>query len=190
MNRMILLTPAILPAAMLLLAGCGGRRDNGLTQLAAQQAAVTHEMANLNREVAQGLGKLTQENAEFRKEALAMQKQLHDQRVELIQKQEALDKKRRRLEQHDPLVAKAVTHVGITLACLLPLWLCWHLLREPADQELDPVVNDLLLHDLVSERPRLVAPMTVPGPPPLPLPYRGGTGGEGGERLGLPEPAA
>jgi hypothetical protein len=119
-----------------------------------------------------------------------MQKQLHDQRVELIQKQEALDKKRRRLEQHDPLVAKAVTHVGITLACLLPLWLCWHLLRQPADQELDPVVNDLLLHDLVSERPRLVAPMTVPGPPPLPLPYRGGTGGEGGERLGLPEPAA
>ena len=156
-------------AAVLLLAtGCGSR-DHRLTRMAELQAALNREMVKLNRDVAQGLTKITQENAEFRKEALIIQKQLHDQRAELIKKQEALDEERRRFAQHDPLVAKAVTHVGILLACLLPLGLCWYLLQLPVDQQLEPVVNDLLLQDLVADRPVLVSPMTAEGPPRLPF---------------------
>lgn len=149
-------------AAVLLTAGCSSQ-DDRLTRMVEQQAAQNREMVKLNRDVAQGLTKITQENAEFRKEALAIQKQLHDQRGELVKKQDALDEERRRFAQHDPLVAKAVTHIGITLACLVPLGLCWCLLRQPVDQQLDPVVNQLLLDDLVADRPMLISPLASEG---------------------------
>ena len=149
---------------LLMILGCSSR-DDRLTRMAEQQAELNQEMVRLNRDVAQGMNRLTQENAEFRKEAMAVQKQLHAQRVELIKKQEALAEERRRYAQRDPLVAKAVTHVGITMACLLPLGLGWFLLRQPTDQQLEPVVNDLLLEDLTSERPKLIAPPTFEGPP-------------------------
>ena len=164
----VLKTTIPLATVLLLATGCGSR-DHRLTRMAEQQAALNREMVKLNRDVVQGMTRLTQENAEFRKEALAIQKQLHGQRTELIKKQEALDEERRRFDQHDPLVAKAVTHIGITLACLLPLGFCWYLLRQPSDQQLEPAVNELLLQDLVADRPVLISPVTVKGPPRLPF---------------------
>ena len=157
-----------IPLLMLAAAGCSSR-DHRLTRMAEQQSKLNEEMVKLNRDVAQGLTKITQENAEFRKEALAVQKQLHEQRVELIQKQEALAEERRMYAQRDPLVAKAVTHIGLVLACLLPLGLCWCLLRQPADQQAEAMVNELLLEDLTSDRPKLIAPQMCEGPPGLTL---------------------
>ena len=165
MNAHKLMIPLL---AILLIAGCGSR-DERLAQVLRQQAETNKEMVRLNREVAQGITQLTNENAQFRREALAMQKQLHEQRAEIIVKQERLDAERRQLLLHDPLIAKAVTHVGITLACLLPAGLCWFLLLRPPSVELDPVVNDLLLEDLTSERPVLIAPLTIDPPRGLPF---------------------
>jgi hypothetical protein len=127
------------------------------------------EMVRLNREVAQGISQLTKENAEFRMEALALQKQLHAQRAEILVKQERLDAERRQLLLHDPLIAKAITHIGITLACLLPVGLCWFLLQRPPSVEWDPVANDLLLEDLTSARPVLITPLTIESPRALPF---------------------
>ena len=154
--------------AILLIAGCGSP-DKRLAQVLRLQAETNQEMVRLNREVAQGISQLTKENAEFRKEALTLQKQLHTQRAEILVKQERLDAERRQLLLHDPLVAKAITHVGITLACLLPAGLCWFLLQRPTPVDLDPVVNDLLLEDLTSRQPVLIAPLTLESPRGLPF---------------------
>ncbi len=164
----VLKTIIPLAAVVLLAAGCSSR-DHRLTRMAEQQAKLNQEMVRLNRDVVAGMTRLTEENAEFRKEALAVQKQLHEQRGELVKKQEALDEERRRFAQHDPLVAKAVTHIGLVLACLLPLGLCWYLLRQPVDQQLEPAVNELLLQDLTSDRPVLVSAVTVAGARRLPF---------------------
>lgn len=172
MNAHQLMIP---PLALLLIAGCGSR-DERLAQVLRQQAETNKEMVRLNREVAQGITQLTNENAQFRREALAVQKQLHEQRAEIIVKQERLDAERRQLLLHDPLIAKAITHVGITLACLLPAGLCWFLLLRPPSVELDPLANDLLLEDLTSERPVLIAPLTFD--PPRGLPLHSETGGD------------
>ena len=157
----------ILLTVILLMAGCSSS-DERIAMMAQQQAQINAEMVRLNREVAQGLTNITKENAEFRNESLIIQKQLHAQRAELIAKQDELAEERREFAQHDPLVAKAVTHIGISLACLLPLGLCWYLLRQPIDQQLDPAVNQLLLDDLVADRPVLVSPVTIEGPKRLP----------------------
>ena len=76
----------VIPLLMIL--GCSSR-DHRLTRMAEQQAQLNQEMVRLNRDVVRGMTRLTPENAEFRKEALAVQKQLHDQRGDLIQKQDA-----------------------------------------------------------------------------------------------------
>ena len=154
--------------ALILIAGCGSQ-DKRLTQVLRLQAETNQEMVRLNREVAQGISQLTKENAEFRKEALALQKQLNTQRAEIIVKQEQLDTERRQILLHDPLIAKAITHVGITLACLLPVGLCWFLLKRPPSVELDSVVNDLLLEDLTSVQPVLITSRTIDTPRRLPF---------------------
>jgi len=165
MNAHQLMIP---PLALLLIAGCGSR-DERLAQVLRQQAETNKEMVRLNREVAQGISQLTTANAEFRKEALALQKQLHTQRAEMLVKQERLDAERRQLLLHDPLIAKAITHVGITLACLLPVGLCWFLLQRPPSVEQDLIASDLLLEDLTSARPVLIAPLTLESPRGLPF---------------------
>ena len=154
--------------ALILIAGCGSQ-DERLTQVLRLQAETNQEMVRLNREVAQGISQLTKENAEFRKEALALQKQLNTQRAEIIVKQEQLDTERRQILLHDPLIAKAITHVGITLACLLPVGLCWFLLKRPPSVELDQVVNDLLLEDLTSVQPVLITSRAIDTPRRLPF---------------------
>ncbi|MEZ5945092.1 MAG: hypothetical protein R3C18_27205 [Planctomycetaceae bacterium] len=56
----------------------------------------------------------------------------------------------------DPIVAAAIANIGLLLACLLPLVLCWYLLTrrvEPAD---DQAVAEVLLEDLVADRPLLL----------------------------------
>ncbi len=163
----------MIPLLALLLIGCGSR-DKRLAQVLRLQAETNQEMVRLNREVAQGISQLTKENAEFRKEALAVQKQLHAQRAEIIVKQERLDAERRQLLLHDPLIARAITHVGITLACLLPVGLCWFLLQRPPSV-VDPLANDLLLEDLTSPRPVLITPLTID--PPRALPFHSEIGG-------------
>lgn len=170
MNAHKLMTPLLATPllAVLLIAGCGSE-DKRLTQVLRLQADTNMEMVRLNREVAQGISQLTTANAEFRKEALALQKQLHTQRAEILVKQERLDAERRQLLLHDPLIAKAITHVGITLACLLPVGLCWFLLQRPPSVELDPLASDLLLEDLTSARPVLFAPPTLDPPRGLPF---------------------
>ena len=49
--------------------------------------------------------------------------------------------------------AAAISHVGMVLACLLPLVLCWYLLKRGPDEERDILVGELLIEDLVSETP-------------------------------------
>ena len=168
MKLPVTLKPLVPLTVILLMAGCSSS-DERIAMMAQQQAQINAEMVRLNREVAQGLTKITKENAKFRNESLIIQKQLHAQRAELIVKQDELAEERRQFAQHDPLVAKAVTHIGISLACLLPLGLCWYLLREPVDQRLEPVVNDTLLEDLTSKQPVLVAPVMTGGAKRLPF---------------------
>lgn len=50
------------------------------------------------------------------------------------------------------------------LACLLPLLLCWYLLRQPVEAASDQEIADLLIGDLVAVRPLLLSrPNANPG---------------------------
>ena len=84
----------------------------------------------------------------------ALQSLLHDA---LEAERKAIAARRHR----DPIIANAVTGVGLTLACLLPLVLCWYLLRSVHDEQDDAIVTEILIEELGSEHPTLLPPFAA-----------------------------
>ena len=66
----------------------------------------------------------------------------------------------------DPLIAAAITNIGLILACLLPLVLCVVILRSlrnpVADEE---ALTEFLVHEIVADQPLLLS--TEPRTPAL-----------------------
>ena len=60
----------------------------------------------------------------------------------------------------DPIIAIAIEIAGLALACLLPLVICFFVIRQMQTQEPDhAAVAELLIHEFSGEQPRL-----LPGP--------------------------
>lgn len=168
-------------AGALLTAGCSSQ-DARLARFAEaaaeRQAEQNRRMADLQQEVAEGSRQLVEADAKARSEFAALHKDLQSERSEVGRQRDALEEERREMASQrvtDPLVAAAVMEAGLMLACLLPLLLCWHLLRRgERDDPADALVAEALLADLVAERPLLLAPAPLrllspepPSDPPL-----------------------
>ena len=88
-----------------------------------------------------------------------MQRELQAERSEIGRQRDAIEDERRRIadtRRLDPIIATAISNIGLLAACLLPLVLCWYLLHcrvEPTD---DRAVTELLLDDIVTDRPLLL----------------------------------
>jgi len=144
-------------AAIVTIAGCDST-DQRLVQQAEtasqRQADQNRQIAHQNHQIAEATNRLVEADAQSRQETLSMQHDLqkgHDQ----------LETERRELaaQRHqEPIIAAVLTNMGLALACLLPLVLCWYLLhglqREPADREL----SDLLVLELAADSPALLPP--------------------------------
>lgn len=97
---------------------------------------------------------------------LGMQESLHGEREELGRQRDQLEQDRRTWDARqrlDPIIAAAVEHSGLLLACCLPLLLVAVLLWPRRANEVDDGVSDLLIEEITSEQPKLVH-RTV-GPP-------------------------
>ena len=146
----------VLVAAILLLAmvSCDDSGDERLAWLAQentrQQAEQNREMAQLNREVAQA-----------HQELIGLQHNLEEQQVQINDQRDLLESERREIANHrhrDPIIAAAISNVGLVLACLIPLALAGYLLYCLRDQKDDPVVAELLIEEMISEQPTLLPP--------------------------------
>ena len=90
-----------------------------------------------------------------------LQRQVAAEQAEAGRQRDILEAERRALagqRWRDPIIATAIMNAGLLIACLLPLLLCWQLLRrrdEPAD---DALVAEVLIEDLVARKPLLLLP--------------------------------
>ena len=147
--------PTLIPIVMMLLMlaiGCDENGDRRVADMAERhlqrQAEQARQMNALHREVAEGARRLVEADAQAREEMVALQREVQAERAEVGQQRDLLEGERRDLaaKRHlAPIIAAAITNVGLLLACLLPLVLCWYLLErrvEPAD---DQVVAEVLL---------------------------------------------
>ena len=157
--RLILL---IAPMLILTAIGCNEDENKRLADMAEKnldrQAEQNRQMSELQHEVAQGTRLLVEADAKAREEMLALHRDFQTERAEIGRQRDSLEDERRAIasQRHlAPIIAAAITNTGLLLACLLPLALCWYLLHrrvEPAD---DGAVAEILLEDLVAERPLL-----------------------------------
>ena len=173
------LTTLLLVATALSAAGCRSE-DERLARFAEQaaerQAEQNRRMADLQKEVAEGSRRLVEADAKARSDFSSLHKDLQSERSEVGRQRDLLEEERRDIASQrvtDPLVAAAVMDAGLTVACVLPLVLCWHLLRRSeTDDPADALVAEVLLADLAAERPLLLAPpeprLLAAGPAPDP----------------------
>jgi hypothetical protein len=155
----------------LLLTGCGSSTDERLLQQAkehaAQQAETHRQMARQQQEVAEGSRRLIEADAKAREDMASMQHELRQDQAEIGHQRDQLESERREIasERHrDPLVASAILNVSLVLAALLPLLVCVYVLWCVArTRDADEAVTEMLVEEIVSEKPRLL-------PPVVPLP--------------------
>lgn len=156
--------PAWLPLVFLgTILGCQ-KEDERLAQMAerqtAQQAEQNRTFAKLQEEVAAATHDLVQADARARQEIVELHREVQYERAEFGRQRDALEEDRKQLaaaRQRDSLLATALVTLGYLTACMLPLVLCWYLLRHSGEIDSDPQITDALLEDLVSPQPRLLA---------------------------------
>jgi len=148
-------------------ASCSSDENSRVAELATQQlerqSDQNRRMAELQQEVASGSRELVEADAKARQEMVTLQREMQTERNEIGHQRDQLEAERRDIadsRNRDPIIAAAITRVAFVVVSLLPLLICWLLLRqkvEPADKN---EIAELLLDDLVSAESRLMPPAT------------------------------
>jgi len=161
MEKTVLKNPgiaAILATLILLMIGCEDPTDERLLNMAQRhsqrQAEQSQQMLALQQEVAAGSRDLVEADARAREELVTQQSGVNQQRDQLEQDRKAIASQRYR----DPLIAAVITHLGMIALCLLPLIICWQLLRQPVKPVSDQELSEILLNDLVNPEPQFLLP--------------------------------
>ncbi len=171
MDRTVPKRIVLFALAITVLTGCD--KDQRLADLAREgadrQAAQNLRMAENSGQVAAAAKAVVEADAQARKDFAAMQQNLQTQQAEVGRQRDQLESERREAARHrqwDPVIAAAITDVGVVLACLLPLVLCWYLLRSLHRESNDPVLTEILIEEIASDNPRL---LISPSANPIPI---------------------
>ena len=146
-----------------LVCGCESEGDR-LVQLseqsAARQAEQNRQIARQSRELTAAVHDLVAADAKARDDLLkaqkALQQDIQTERTRPDARRSQLDRDAARLaagEQREPLIAAAITALGILLACLLPLLLCGYLLRVLASDPGSDELATVLTYELIAAEP-------------------------------------
>ena len=159
--------------------GCGSE-DDRLVQLARQsadrQAEQNQQIARQSHEVTSAVHDLVAADAKASDELLkaqqALEQDLQAERARLDTRRGQLDRDAADLaaaEQREPLIAAAITALGVLLACLLPLLLCGYLLRALAGDPGSDELATVLTYELLATEPFEII-HSVPAAPGLDCP--------------------
>ena len=132
------------------------------------QRELVEAEADARSELIQVQQDLVDRDAQCRLELNALQQEsqsaIQMERQSIDRQRENLEADRRDIAEerhHAPIVAAAISQIGLVLACLLPLGLCGYLLyvlRHSGDD--DAAVTELLIEEIVADEPRF---LPVPG---------------------------
>ncbi len=173
---------AMFVALLVMTAGCGDApdfRDQRLAEFAQQtmieQRIQNERMADQSgavvresSQLVEAAKELVEHDAQTRREMIAAQSeltsQLNQQQAVVYAGRDQLEQERQQIAEkrhRDPIIAMAIENTGLAIACLLPLVICFFVIRQMQTQEPDhAAVAELLIQEFSSDQPRLLA-----GPP-------------------------
>jgi hypothetical protein len=158
-------------ATTILATGCdedeNGRVVAVAREAADRQAEQNKEMAKVNHSVAQATERLVAADAEARKEIVKVHQQLQSEREVLNKQRDNLEVERQGIARQrltESWIGPVIENSGILVVAVLAIGLCLLLLfglRRSAGAEAE--LNELLVHELSSERPTLLPHWPAPG---------------------------
>ncbi len=161
----------LIPMLMIIgmISGCDSRVVKVATEAADRQAAQNQSMAELQKEIAAGTHGLVAADAESRKEAVAVHRDLAAERARLDDGWANLEQERQTIasqRRFESLLAPAIHAGGLLILVAALLGFCWYVLfgarySSPNDVE----ISDLLLKDLFSKEPETLPGLTQASPP-------------------------
>lgn len=168
MRTKIPLTLALSALLILTASGCSSDENRRLADLAERQLERQHEqnqrVAEMQNEVAEGSRQLVEADAQARKEMITLQRDVQSERATVGQQRDSLEQDRREFaaqRNRDPIIAESIRQIGLIAACLLPLLICWWLLRQPVEPADDQAISELLISELTATQP-LLLPLNHP----------------------------
>ena len=167
-ETMIRRIPILLVVATILATGCDedGNENRRVakvaTEAAERQAKQNEEMARLNREVAEGTRRMVEADAEARKEITAMQHDLQSRQAEVGEQRDQLESERKEIagqRRTESMLGPMLKGCAAAAVIAVTIGYCWSLLfglkrHDDADQ----VLGELLVDELLSEKPVLLPP--------------------------------
>ncbi len=164
---------AMLTMTLLLATGCADSRDDRLAEMAQQsmreQARQNERLTSQSQQIAEASKHLVENDSQARKEMIAahatLQKELQTERANINQQLSKLESERREIARQrgrDPIIANAISGIGLTLACLLPLLLAGYVIyslnRSSDDSD---ALSEMLVMEMTAEQP-LLLPISHP----------------------------
>jgi hypothetical protein len=151
----------LLSAACLLLLAAGCESDDQrLVDLAIdadqRQADQNRQIAHQNHELAEAANRLIAADAESRKELVALERDLQAERSAIGRERDELEGERRQIaaERHwDSVAGEAVSGGALLIGAILPLALCWFVLRGLWQDTEDDGLGEVLAEELTSDSP-------------------------------------
>ncbi len=159
--------PILLAVAMIAVTGCsdGERVAKVATEAAQQQAKQNTEMAQLNREVAEGTKRLVAADAEARKEITAMHHDVQAEQAKVNEQRDHLETERQEIagqRRTESMLGAILKGCSVAAACAVTIGFCWYLLFGLRHHDNgNDVLNELLVEELVAKSTAIL-PMASP----------------------------
>ena len=167
-ETMIRRIPMLLAMAAILVTGCeeNGNENSRVAKVAVEaaerQAKQNEEMARLNRETAEGAKRLVEADAQARKELTTMQHDLQSQQAEVGEQRDQLEAERKEIagqRRTESMLGPILKGCAAAAVCVVTIGYCWSLLFSlKRHDDADQVLGELLVDELLSEKPVLLPP--------------------------------
>jgi hypothetical protein len=133
-------------------------------QSADRQAEQNRLVETNNQQVIDATKRLVEADAQGRKENIELHRQIEAERSGVNQQRDALEQERKQVadqRKRDPIVAEAILAAAGLIAAILPLAVCAYLLRGLFHKSDDEVMAEVLIQELVAQRPLLAEPERI-----------------------------
>lgn len=158
-------TSVVIAVAILVLVAIGCRDDENkrLAEMAERnlERQTQQQIRNteLQHQVAEGTKRLVEADAAARETIAEIHRDVQAERQILGAQRDRLEDERRQIAAsriREPILAESIKAIGLLIACLVPLLIALQILRRSETPDESAAVAELLLSDMVADRPTLV----------------------------------